>query len=131
MNVTREEAKVITGELEAAVNAVLAKHQLQGLPTKTGYGNNYSFKIEAVKVELGRNGVNLHSKEAMMLAVIGAYKGLTAADLGAKFNYGGKTWVLTGARNSAKTPLVCRGDNGKSYCLPESDAVVAAIKGAR
>jgi hypothetical protein len=131
MNVTREEAKVISDEIMAAVHAVLAKHQLQALPTKTGYGDNYVLKVEAVKVELGRNGVNIHSKEAMLLDLVGAFKGLNAADLGAKFKHGGRTWVLTGACNSAKTPLVCRGDDGKTYRLPESDAVVAAIKGAR
>lgn len=131
-NVSRSEAQEITAEITAAIAGIFAKHNLEAKPTRTGFGDFYSFKVEAQAVVKGRNGVNLTSKEAIFFEAMGASIGLYSADLGAVFSVMGEDWKLTGARNSAKLPLTAiRMATGKTHYLPESPVVIAAIKAAR
>jgi hypothetical protein len=131
-NISRAEAQQISAEITAAIAGIFAKHNLEARPTKSGYGDFYTYKVEAVSVQTGRNGVNIASKEAVFFAAMGASIGLTAADLGAVFTANGEQWTLTGARNSEKYPLIAtRNATGKTHMLPESPAVIAAIKAAR
>jgi hypothetical protein len=133
MEVTKEQAQAITAELKAAVEEVLGRHGLVASnATKTGYGDNYSFKVEAFRKREGRNGVNLASKEAKFFEFVGATHGLTNDDLGAVITLKGEKWTLTGARDSGKFPFIAiRNKTGKVHGLPESDDVVAAIKAVR
>lgn len=130
-NIERELARAISKEIEAAAAKILDKHGLKASPTRTGYGESYSFKIEAVAVEQGRNGVNLKSKEAISFVVGMGIKGLTEQDLGAQIKVNGNRYTITGASLNAKLPLIGMRDDGKSYRLPESDEIIALIKAAR
>ncbi|CAB4189362.1 hypothetical protein UFOVP1184_30 [uncultured Caudovirales phage] len=130
-NISRAVASEISKEIEAAAAKILDKHGLKASPTRTGYGDSYSFKIEAVAVEAGRSGVNLKSKEAMTFILAMGVKGLTEQDLGAQVVINGKRYTITGASLNAKFPLIGMRDDGKSYRLPESDEIIALIKAAR
>jgi hypothetical protein len=131
-NVSKVEAQQITLEIEAAIAGIFAKHNLEARPSKTVFGDLYSFKVEAVTVSEGRNGVNLNSKEALFFKAMAPYKGLSESDLGAVFTAAGKQWVLIGGRDSGKYPILAiNQQTGKTHCLPESADVVAAIKAVR
>ena len=130
--VTREMSQTITGEIKTAVDSILAKHGLVAGKMATGFGEFYDFKITAYANETGRNGINLASKEALLFPAFGAMHGLTTDDLGLEFNHAGQRWVLVGAKNSAKLPIVARKiADGRLYSMPESPFVIAAIKAAR
>jgi hypothetical protein len=130
--VTREMSQTISGEIKSAVDSILAKHGLVAGKMATGFGEFYDFKITAYANEIGRNGVNLASKESLLFPAFGAMHGLTADDLGCEFTHMGQRWVLVGAKNSAKLPIVARRvEDGRLYALPESNLVIAAIKAAR
>lgn len=133
MEISKEEAQKITAEIKSAAEAILARHGLTASPrTISGYGAHYTFKIEGFRSKLGRNGVDLGTKQAKFFVAAYAYNGLNEGDLGAVFTAGGKEWKLIGARDSGKHPLVAiMTSTGKTYNLPESDEVIAAIKAAR
>ena len=131
-NVTREQAQTITAEINAAIGEIFAAHGLERRPTKTGFGEFYTIKIEAVRVNHGRNGVNLESKEAIMWKAMCSYIGLAESDLGAKFTVGNEEYTLLGGRNAATFPVVAiKTSTGKTVGLRESNDVVAAIVAAR
>ena len=131
-NVTRFHAECITKEINEAIADIFTKYGLERRPTKTGFGEFYTIKIEAVRVQHGRNGVNVTSKEAIMWKAMCSYIGLDEADLGAKFKVRGEEYTLLGGRNAAKFPVVAlKTSTGKTVGLPESADVVAAIKAAR
>jgi hypothetical protein len=131
-NVSKSEAQEITAEIQAALAGIFAKHNLQARPSRTGFGDLYSYKIEAVTVRTGRNGVNLNSKEAVFFRDMAPYLGLAQSDLGAVFTAAGKQWVLIGGRDSAKFPILAiNQQTGATHTLPESEEVVAAIKAVR
>lgn len=130
--VTREMSETISGEIKTAVDSILAKHGLVAGKISMGFGEFYDFKITAYANETGRNGINLASPEALLFAGFGAMHGLTTDDLGCEFTHMGQRWILVGAKNSAKLPIIAqRVDDGKRYMLPESNLVIAAIKAAR
>jgi hypothetical protein len=125
-------SREISGEIKTAVDSILAKHGLVRGKISTGYGDRFEFKVTAYANETGRNGINLASREAILFPLIGAAHGLTADDLGCEFTYMGQRWILVGAKNSAKTPIIAqRVTDGKRYMLPEADLVISAIKAAR
>lgn len=130
--VTREMSQTISGEIKTAVDSILAKHGLVSGAISTGYGDRFDFKVTAYANETGRNGINLASREALLFAGFGAMHGLTTDDLGCEFTHMGQRWILVGAKNSAKLPIIAqRVADGKRYMLPESNLVIAAIKAAR
>lgn len=130
-NIEKELAARISAEIAEAANKVFDKYGLKGSPTRTGYGESYSFKIEAVAVAKGRNGVNLKSKEAIAFVVAMGVHGLKESDLGAQIEVRGHRYTITGASLNAKLPLIGMRPDGKSYRLPESDEIIALIKAAR
>lgn len=97
MTISKETGQAVAAEINEAVRAILAKHGLEAGKTVTGHGEWFEYKVTAVAVTLGDNGVNLSSKEATYYSKFGytAYAGdddftgveLTAP-LGTRFNAG-------------------------------------------
>lgn len=133
MEISKEEAQKITAEIKSAAEAILARHGLKASSkTISGYGEHYSFKIEGFRSKIGRGGVDLGTKEAKFFVAAYASHGLNEGDLGAVFTANGQEWLLIGARDSGKYPLIAiKISKGTKHALPESAEVIAAIKGAR
>jgi len=77
MTISKETASAVHKEIDEAVKAILAKHNLQVEKVSTGYGEWFDYKVTATPVQLGLNGVNLSSRDAMYYTKFGftAYLG--------------------------------------------------------
>jgi hypothetical protein len=122
MLVSKATASAITGEIESAVNAILAKHGMDAGKTMVKYGNLYSIKIEATPLAENENGVNVNSPEAQAWEMFGTSYGFDnpTEALGKTFTTSGKTFKFIGFNTKApKMPVnaVCLED-GKSYKFP-------------
>lgn len=112
--VDKATAKVVTEEIQEAVAAILAKHNLQPGKINFGYGDYYEIKVQAHAIELGLNGVNTASKYATYYTKFGwvAYgdngeaQQLTAP-LGTKFTYNNREVIFAGIDSAKrKFPIV-------------------------
>lgn len=108
MEVDRKTALEITKELEAAANAIFAKHGLERKKLNTKYGESYSLTISAEKVSLGENGVNFSSTEAKNYTMFHSSYELPEGLLGKKFRVNGKEYAFAGiATSRSKYPMYC------------------------
>ena len=117
--VTKEEARIISQEIQIAVEAILKKHNLKMSKQSIKYGTGFDYKVSAVAVQLV-NGVNITSIEAQQwVANAGwAYDVANADDvLGAQFMSGGVTYRLAGCNlnKTAKPILIVDIKTGKEY----------------
>lgn len=98
--VSREAARLITEEINTAVQAILARHGLEAGKSSSGYGDYYQFKITANAVQLNERGVNLQSNEAQAWLVNAFQYNFTReqaeAALGKTFTSKGKTMKFLG-----------------------------------
>lgn len=126
--VSKEIARAITEELRKAAEEIFAKHGLQISKQTTGHGEWFDFRIEAVAIEEGLNGVNLASKEAIYFTKYGwtAYTSnftpteLTAP-LGTIFqDKAGDEFVFAGVDPKKKKNPIVLTRLGKTYYAPES-----------
>jgi hypothetical protein len=109
--VSKELATKVTTDLRNDIAKVLAKHGLELSGVTTKYGDSFQIKIDAVSVNLGKNGVNLNSVDAQNFMNFGYSYGVTdvQADLGSEVSFGGKTIVITGLNPRKKNaPIVCK-----------------------
>lgn len=140
--VSKAESQAISDEIKEAVLAILAKHNLKVESIKTGYGDNYLFKIEAGKPKIGNNGVDLNSKDATYFLRFGYTTFGTGnwkpvetdlgtkylsdgikleAELGQEFQYGKDTYFFAGVNPRKKLPIVAISKTtGKFYALADS-----------
>lgn len=117
--VSREQARIISQEIQIAVEAILKKHNLKIEKQSSKYGTAYDYKVSAVAVKLV-NGVNISSVEAQQwVANAGwAYDVANADDvLGAEFISGGVSYRLAGCNlnKTAKPILIVDIKTGKEY----------------
>jgi hypothetical protein len=70
-SIDKATAQAVATEIQEAILAILAKHNLQESKTVWKYGEWFEMKVEAIAVERGLNGVNLASKEAMYYTKFG------------------------------------------------------------
>ena len=77
MSISKETASAVHKEIDEAVKAILAKHNLQVEKVSTGYGEWFDYKVTATPIALGLNGVNLSSRDATYFTKFGftAYLG--------------------------------------------------------
>lgn len=130
MNTTvdKAKAKVISEEIKQAVEAILAKHNLETTKISTGHGDWFEFKVQATAIQLGLNGVNLATKHALAYTKFGftSYANGEAteltAPLGTKFTFRNAEYIFIGINGaSKKNPIVIRSVvNGAEYGMPES-----------
>lgn len=135
--VSKEIAQAITEELRKAAEEIFAKHGLQTTKQVSKYGEWYDFRIEAVAIEEGLNGVNLASKEASYYSQYGwtAYASdftptQLVAPLGTIFQDGpGRDqFVFAGVDPKKKKNPIVLTRLGKTYYAPES--IIPALNSA-
>ncbi len=117
--VSRDQARIISQEIQTAVEAILKKHNLKIQKQSSKYGTAYDYKVSAVAVKLV-NGINMSSVEAQQwVANAGwAYDVANAEDvLGADFISGGVNYRLAGCNlnKTAKPILILDVKTGKEY----------------
>jgi len=128
MGISREQAKTITAEIDAAVADILTKHGLTKDKVRTTYGEIYSYKIEATFHEVNDNGVNMNSRAIDDLRYYAKFHGITDIDAvlasNDTINIGGKEYVPAGFRPRAKKqPFIMKCiTDGKTYIFSDSVA---------
>lgn len=133
MSISKQTGQAVAAEIDKAVRDILAKHGLEVGKTTMGYGEWFEFKITAVAVTLGDNGVNLSSKEATYYTKFGytAYMGeddftgveLTAP-LGTRFQ-GDYIFAGIDSKKRKNTIVAIDTKTGKTVLFP--DAIVPRI----
>ena len=126
-NITREQARNITAEIDAAIDAILAKHDLTKDKVRTTYGDEYSFKVTATVHNTDANGINQDSVEMSALRINAKLHGITdiESDLaGETIHVGGKDLIPAGYKPRAtKRPFLMKDvADGKLYNYPASIA---------
>ena len=66
MEVTKEQARLLTKELQKAVEAICKKHNLELSKQSAKFGDYFAYNIQAVNVKKDRSGINLASQEALL-----------------------------------------------------------------
>ena len=132
MNIDKATALAVAEEMRTAIDAILEKHGLQLEDRKIGYGDYFDFKIKAVPVIKGTNGVNMASQEATSYIKFG-YQGIVqdgtqfgtpttlTAELGTIFDIDGVEYVFAGVNpRKRKFPIVAiRKFDGASMGFPD------------
>ena len=125
-SVSREKAREITADIQAAVLSVIKKHGLDIETTKTSFGDFYEFKVRASAVEKV-NGVNIASEIAKRWILESYFYGFSqdeaAALLGTPFvgkKVNGQEVLLAGFNpRKKKMPFVGQTADGKQWELSE------------
>jgi len=121
MNVTKDQARIINTEIEAAVRVIFEKHKLQLSKIRSKYGDSYQINIQADTIEMNESGVNLASTESQVWISLGSHYGFEnpASVLGAEFVQNGKPFKFLGMNpNASRFPLVAKNlKDGKTYKL--------------
>jgi hypothetical protein len=120
MTVAREDARAVSEEIKAAVEAILAARGMEITKLTTNYGDRYGFKLEASPVVRGEGGVNLESPYAKAYKRFHESYGLKSGLLGKSFVNNGRSFVFTGiATSRSKYPLAAVSeDSGDTYFFP-------------
>jgi hypothetical protein len=107
MTVAREDARAVSEEIKAAVEAILAARGME-------------IKLEASPVVRGEGGVNLESPYAKAYKRFHESYGLKSGLLGKSFVNNGRSFVFTGiATSRSKYPLAAVSeDSGDTYFFP-------------
>jgi len=133
-NVERAEAREITAEIKAAVEAVLAKRGMKLTVGMTHFGDSYDVKLVATKMAVDpETGIDLGSKEAVEWKRYAASFGLPAEGLGKTFKSGGHTFTVVGLNAKKYTrPVVATREDGKTFVFPpEPVKALLAVAGVR
>ena len=100
MSVSKEQGQKVFKEIEEAVNAIFAKHNMDPEKMTFGYGDYFKFTVIANPIVLGANGVNLQSNDAQEYSLFGLKDYETGADLkaplGTTFTNKGINYVFAG-----------------------------------
>jgi hypothetical protein len=102
--ISKQQAVVISEEIEKAVNQILAKHNLSTHKYKVKYGNVLGINLEATPITLNDKGVNTSTPAAFAWLSIGTDYGFEnpAEVLGATFETKGKTYKFLGIHPSTR-----------------------------
>lgn len=121
MQVSKEVARAVTEELEAAAEKIFAKHGLVRGKMSTKYGVSYSLTIAAEALELGDNGVNVSSREAQDYTAFAASYELPQGLLGKVFKINGVDYAFAGiATSRRKYPIYMKNlESGKMVFFQE------------
>jgi hypothetical protein len=115
--ITREQAKAITADVEAAVAAVFAQHGLEPSGARTSYGNEYTVKLSAIPVERDEAGINRADPKVKAWADMARYYGLPEDGVGRTFKVQGHTYTIIGlAPGRPRRPVIATDlSTGKPY----------------
>ena len=116
--IDRPTAENLTSEIEAAVDAIFARHGLvRGRPSSTTYGAEYIVKVTAVPLQLDETGINRADPEAQLWVLLAKHFQLPLDGLGRTFVSQGQRFQITGLNDRRpKYPVSAKClDNGKMY----------------
>jgi hypothetical protein len=129
--VAKATAQAVSAEIKEAVDAILAKHNLQVNKLNTKYGDLYEFKIQASPINLNEDGINMTSTEVLDYQRFGYYATVITPDkkvefasvtapIGTKVKLNGKVYAFAGIRSRGKNKLIfkCVAD-GKNYVFSD------------
>lgn len=126
MNITRDQAKTITAEINAAIDQILANHGLNKDKVSTKYGDLYKITIEASIHQNSENGVNLSSREMDDLRYYARFHGITDidTDITQIITVNGVDYAPAGYKPRAtKRPFLMKSmQDGKTYIFPDTVA---------
>jgi hypothetical protein len=132
--VAKATAQAVSAEIKQAVEAILAKHNLEVTKLTTKYGDSFGFNLQASPLNLNEDGINMSSQEVINFqrfgysAFIGNCLGAGMGDIvevtatiGTKVTVKGKMYAFAGVRSRGKDKLVfkCITD-GKTYVFPDT-----------
>lgn len=122
--VTRSLASEVTEAIKRVANDIFDKNNLVMSSINTKYGTHYQVIISADAVEIGKNGVNIASKDAYLFSLYAWQYSLTNDALGNEATINGKKWRLAGLQVKAnKHKLVILDEKNQSYTVND-DAIV-------
>lgn len=126
--IDRETVKAVRADLEAALNAVAEKHNLEGRVGRMSYGASINGRFEMFPKALSGT-VNTATPEATAFARFAPRYGIDPDKLGVLFTVHGEDYVLLGLKTSRPSyPLeVRRFRDGKVFKMAALPATVEAI----
>jgi hypothetical protein len=121
-SVSKELAKKVTAEIDAAVQAILQKHGLSSEQVSTKFGDLYQYTIKASAVELV-NGVNvesIHAKDWIVNAWEFGFsqeqaKKHLGQEIPGKLISGQKVYLAGFAPRKQKTPFIGMTEDGRMW----------------
>lgn len=124
---TKSDVRIIGSEIDAAIDAVLARHGMERKPHRVTYSaTGLTYKVECSVVNLSETGVNVSSPEAQGWLIVASMRGFADRDaakavLGTTFVSQGRTFTFLGYKTrSPKRPVVARCEqDGKTYVFTE------------
>ena len=122
--ITRLLASEVTEAIKQVANDIFDKNNLVMSSVTTKYGTHYQVSISADAVQIGKNGVNVASKDAYLFSLYAWQYNLNDDALGNEATINGKKWRLAGLQVKAnKHKLVVLDDKNQIYTINE-DAIV-------
>jgi hypothetical protein len=125
MSITRQQAKTVTEDIQAAIAGVMAKHGLTVDKVSTTYGTEYAFKVKASVHQVNDDGINVNSAEMDHLKYYGPMYGIMDVEsdiAGESIHIDGREYRPAGYKpRASKRPFLmkCLSD-GKDYVFPAS-----------
>ena len=124
MNISPNECRAVSAEIDAAIQPILAKYGLMQDERKSQYGDRYQIKISAHKTVTGDDGIDRGNPKVQAWLRIAPTLGIAdaSAPMTEPFTIMGKTMVVTGYNTRARRrPIMVRDINdGKEYVIDEN-----------
>jgi len=134
--VDKATAQAVSAEIKQAVEAILAKHNLEVTKLTTKYGDMFGFNLQASPLNLNEDGINMSSQEVINFQRFG-YSAFVAdnggagttmgdfvqvtATIGTRVTLKGEVYAFAGVRSRGKDKLVFKCiTNGKSYVFADN-----------
>lgn len=128
---TREQAKAITTDIEAAVASVFAKYGLQPSGARTTYGDEYAVKLTAIQVERDAAGINRADPKVKAWATMARYYDLPEDGIGRTFIVGSRSFTITGlAPGRSRRPVIATDAAGKAFVFEAAGVKRALERGS-
>lgn len=126
-SIDRQVCKLIASEIDAALQAVAARHGLS-IAIKGGSFDYTMFQTKLVVCVTGKDGAPTASPEAKEFALYAPGVGVPAKLLNTKVVIQGTTYTLIGYKSrSPKYPFICLRADGRRFKMT-THSVVSAIK---
>lgn len=110
--VSREKTREVVAEINAAVQEILKKHNLQLTKQTAKFGDEFGYTVAASAIQVNEDGINILSPDVVAYERNGyfafwgnEYQPLTAP-IGTKFTINGKTYAFAGIKSRGKLKII-------------------------
>lgn len=109
MEITKAKAKIVSAEIEKAIDLILEKHGMTKTKVRVKYGHIFSFVVEASEINLNDAGLDVGTPKATCWLQFGKDYGFSNPEsaLGKTFVANGKTFVFIGLDLNKPKYSVC------------------------